>query len=690
MARTFVISLAAALVVAGCTRKHPPPPEPSPTPPSPAAADATPRPANSAPWAGHVLRGSDPASLRTYLANVQPIKPIRFKVRWNPATVAFSKEAALRSLRSVSHDGATFSFAAIEPAAAKLQVGSILWIWGLALRKVDSVGTHDGLTVAHTQPVALNEAIPDADIEFEAAVPAQNFLIGRQRPPPVPVKTARTRRSGGLIPVLFASGEPPSPAPAPNSPEPPAAPPADEPPPPADDEDAEDADEQALEGNAYTGTLGGMQYSIGYVPTADGALKMSLQSRDAEDDAGGGDSADSSGDTEKKYKEAEAEEKAARDAIRQARQDDWNDEEEVRSLDITYEKQLAQMKQDDLDRHNSSYTGPTPPSRPTDSNGTPYTEKALEDRLTQQYEQQRSLAVKKLAARREILAQWEAKKEEAERQKRLLRAAGKMVKQLFSIVSDNVDVRFKIDAEFKGFKAASKFVFANGDVQQAQMQFKDVSGKVKAAFVGRLGKPGNKGVKIPIAHVPVSFNVPLVTEGLPFVVQLGGDFLLTVFLAGNHATLSVNGEYAFDGSSGFTYSKTSAALNDTTTMSGSQPELTAHEGASPGVSAVVLGVQLPRLGLGVGVTGYASSVGYFDVVHVLTMTESADAAAGMLAPRCKRMTYAATGHVGVETDVPLIPIEFIQKFASDKLSGKKEVFKRQKELLDPPVKGCEI
>lgn len=688
MARTLVISLTAALALAGCARQPPPPPEQSPAAPSPAAA-ATARSPNSAPWAGHVLRGSDTASLRTYLANVQQIKPIRFEVRWNPATVAFSKEAALRSLRSVSHDGATFTFAAIEPAAAKLQVGSILWVWGLALRKVDAVSTHDGLSVAHTQPVALNEAIPDADIEFEAAVPAQNFLIG-ERAPPAPLKSARTRHSGGLIPALFAGGEPPSPAAAPGSGEPPAAPAGNEQPPPADDEDADDAQEQVLEGNAYTGTLGGMQYSIGYVPTADGALKMSLQSRDAEDDAGSGDSGDASDDTEKKYKEAEAQAKAARDAIRKARQDDWNDEEEVRKLDITYEQQLAQMKQDDLDRHNPNYSGPTPPARPTDSNGTPYTEKALEEKLTQQYEQQRSLAVKKLAARREILAQWEAKKEEAERQKRLLRAAGKMVKQLFSIVSDNVDVRFKIDAEFKGFKAAGKFVFVGGDVQQAQMQFKDVSGKVKAAFIGRLGKPGNKGLKIPIAHVPVSFNVPLVTEGLPFVVQLGGDFLLTVFLAGNHASLSVNGEYAFDGASGFTYSKASAAVTDTTTISGSQPELTGHEGASLGVSAVVLGVQLPRLGLGVGVTGYASSVGYFDVVHVLTMTQSADAAAGMLAPRCKRMTYAATGHVGVETEVPLIPIEFIQKFASDKLSGKKEVFKREKELLDPPVKGCEI
>jgi hypothetical protein len=103
----------------------------------------------------------------------------------------------------------------------------------------------------------------------------------------------------------------------------------------------------------------------------------------------------------------------------------------------------------------------------------------------------------------------------------------------------------------------------------------------------------------------------------------------------------------------------------------------------------VLGVQLPRIGFGLGITGVASSVAYFDVVHVLTMTQAGSIGAG-LAPRCQRMTYNAIGHVGVQTSVLLIPVAAIQKWASDKLSAKKEVFNTNKEVLDPPVKACQI
>jgi hypothetical protein len=268
--------------------------------------------------------------------------------------------------------------------------------------------------------------------------------------------------------------------------------------------------------------------------------------------------------------------------------------------------------------------------------------------------------------------------------------AGKGFKHYFDMPSDNVDVRLKVQAELTGFSAAAAYHIVGGNVEAAKLQFKNLNGHVTAAFVGRLGKPGNKGLKVPIMHLPISFNVPLPIEGIPFVVQMGGDFLLTLFLAGNNATLSVNGAYNFDGQSGFSYSNTGAGVTDNTSISGAQPAVTNYQGASLGVSAVMLAAQLPRIGFGLSVTGAASSIAFFDVVHVLTMTQSADAGAMMLAPRCKRITYDALGHVGVETNVLLLPIPAVQQWASDKLSGKKEVFKRSKEVLDPPVKGCEI
>ena len=51
------------------------------------------------------MRGNSTEALRTYLTTVEEIKPKRFEVQWNPATVAIDKAATLRSLRAVSRDG---------------------------------------------------------------------------------------------------------------------------------------------------------------------------------------------------------------------------------------------------------------------------------------------------------------------------------------------------------------------------------------------------------------------------------------------------------------------------------------------------------------------------------------------------------------------------------------------------------
>ena len=108
---------------------------------------------------------------------------------------------------------------------------------------------------------------------------------------------------------------------------------------------------------------------------------------------------------------------------------------------------------------------------------------------------------------------------------------------------------------------------------------------------------------------------------------------------------------------------------------------------SPGVSGLVLGVQVPRLGFGFGAVGM-SSVAYLDVVHVLTMTNSA--AVAVLAPPCRKVTLSAVGHVGIDTKIVPWPIPYVADKINDALSTKpKEVFKKEKTILDPPIKGCE-
>ena len=160
----------------------------------------------SAPWSGHVLWGDNADALRNYLRTVQEVKATVFQVQWNPATVAIDREAAIRSLRRVSRDGVTFVFAADEPAVQKLKPGSIMWVRDLALRKVDAVGTQSGLTTVQTSVVSLNEAMPNARIEFEAPVPVQNFLLSHRDFPSTattPPTSSLPHQTYGFVPALY-------------------------------------------------------------------------------------------------------------------------------------------------------------------------------------------------------------------------------------------------------------------------------------------------------------------------------------------------------------------------------------------------------------------------------------------------------------------------------------------------------
>jgi len=524
MRRAAPLALLSAILLAACghSRSHT-------GEMAPALAD---RPSAAA-WSEHILSGEDARALRGYLASVQEVKPSRFEVRWNPATVAIDRAAAMRSLLRVTPDGATFVLSAAEPAVAKLRAGSILWIWDLAVRKVLAVETQGGITTVRTDPVSLNEAIPDARIEFEAPVPVQNFVLSRTDDAAAsPPATTSTWRPTGLVPVRYAGGPSGSGGSTPETPAPGNV-------------------EQSSGGLTYSGSANGVEYTLAYAPAANGAVNLTLEARASE--GGGGGNA--------------------------------------------------------------------------------------------------------------------------------------LTKHLFDIVSENVDVRFKVQAQVSGFSASGLYQLKQGNVDAARVQFKNLKGHVTAQFVGRLGQGGNKGLKIPVMHIPASMNIPMPVYGIPFVIQVGGDFLLTVDLAGKNATMAFTGSYDFDDQSGFSYSA-SNGFGDIGSIIGPLPELTDHQGLSLGTSAVVLAVQLPRVGVGLDVIA-ASSIVYVDTVHVLTMTQASALGVGLM-PACKRITYNAVGHVGIETKVLLIPLPAVQKWVQNKLSGKKEIFNRTRQVLDPPIKACQI
>jgi hypothetical protein len=110
--------------------------------------------------AGRMLDRADQTTIRSYLQTVQEVKPKKFSVQWSPDTVPVSRDEAMRSLQSINEDGSLFRFASSEPVVGRLAPGRILWIWNIAIRRIDSVDKFGDVTVVHTKPVALNEALP--------------------------------------------------------------------------------------------------------------------------------------------------------------------------------------------------------------------------------------------------------------------------------------------------------------------------------------------------------------------------------------------------------------------------------------------------------------------------------------------------------------------------------------------------
>ncbi|HVN46972.1 MAG TPA: hypothetical protein VMT66_17215 [Steroidobacteraceae bacterium] len=661
---------ACAVLLCACS-KHPAGAEA----PEKAAPPASQRPAAATLGiAGQLFTGKDPAALQSYLQSVRDVKPASFEVKWNPATVAVSREAAIRSLRSISLDGSTFRFLASEPAIANLKVGSILWIWDIAVRKVDLISLEDDITAVHTQPVALNEALTEAHIAFESAVSLPDYYVGyaRHEKPP-PAKAARTRPRPGFLLVVDEN-----PSPSPSNPDASDT---------GDDSDSEDSFEEARPTHgAWSSSLKGFDYSLAY-DTRPNGVTLTLEAANAEEGETEETRKEGKEAVAEKYKELTTEKKEAAKEEREAQKQLDALQKDLQQLDNSYQQQVEQAKADQAARSNPGYQGPKPPPVPTDSNGFPLSLQGQIDKLTKTYQDQQSVELGKVKEQLKIRAEAQKRKMEAEDARKKLADLGGAAKKLFEVAKDNLDVRFRARVDLDNFAVAGLLDIKNGNLENAKAQFKQVNGKLDLAFIGRWGKPGNGAIKVPVMNLPIAFNIPFPIGGLPFVIQLGSDFLVNVFLAGNHASQSFHGAFVFNGS-GAIHTANSATTADST-MTGEEPEVKEQQAMSPGVSGLVLGVQVPRLGFGFGVAGM-SSVAYMDVVNVLTMTNSAAVAVG-LAPPCKRVSLTSVGHVGISTTVVPWPIPYVADKINDALSTKpKEIFKKEKVVLDPPIKACEV
>lgn len=595
------------------------------------------------------MAGADQATIRAYLQTVTEIRPKKFKVTWSRDTVPVTREEALRGLQAVSPDGSEYTFAAADPMVATLQPGRILWIWGIALRRIDRVDTLEGVTIVHTRPVALTDALTEAEIEFDAPVHfADAYGTTRPQSPTekTAAKSAQWRRRSPLRWVLAMQDDSSGPA-------------ADTP----DNADAVADDQQDIvagTGDGANGTIAGFEYSLGYRVNGE-KLRLEFEARKEEEEGqGAAEGKEIAGDQRAEFYEAVKEQNEARhqahaslhlyhllnQVLDDAASHGYPTEAAIAKLGSRDQDAIAALRR--LDHLQGDLKGELP----------------------------------------KVLERWKEhlhEEHEAEVKAKALASAGALAKQVFFLASDNLDVRFKADLELDSAGLSSAMKIVGGKMQEAAVHFADMKGRLDLEFIGRMGQPGNGSLNVPVAHVPVMFNVPMPIYGVPFVFQMGGDFLVKLFLSGQRATQHFSGHYTFDGTAGF--QSTPSKTDTESTLNESDPEVGADEAMSPGTSGSVLAVQLPRVGLGVGLFG-VGTMAFLDVVNVVTFTNSA--AVAVLNPQCRRVTLDMTPHIGVEVALMPIPIPLVQTVGNALLSQYKEIGHHHWERITPDIKMCHI
>jgi hypothetical protein len=119
------------------------------------------------------LPGAKPKSTTeaAFLGKFQDLTEIRgttFQVVYTPETITFAPAEAIKSIRSISHDGQVYVFDPSAEQVQKIKVGSVLFLKNLTVRKVTAVASdRSGLAVA-TDTAAITDLIKDGHMKWNA------------------------------------------------------------------------------------------------------------------------------------------------------------------------------------------------------------------------------------------------------------------------------------------------------------------------------------------------------------------------------------------------------------------------------------------------------------------------------------------------------------------------------------------
>ena len=238
----------------------------------------------------------------------------------------------------------------------------------------------------------------------------------------------------------------------------------------------------------------------------------------------------------------------------------------------------------------------------------------------------------------------------------------------------------------------SNIVVKDSALALMRTDFNNVRGDLHVFFVARRGEQSEQWIQKFKVELPIRFNIPVIVGGLPFMFQVAFNFIAQPALATKNDSFTAQYDIPFQGNG--TLSLTGGKLTTGGTLQ-SVPQVLKSVGSSIGVSAVLIAVQAPRVGFGLGLFS-SSSVGYIDLVNTFTITSAGTL--GMFP--CQHHQLVSTINAGVDTQIayPLegwakllnTPVSDTLKKISDAASARKTVFKKDWVRISPEIKACEL
>jgi hypothetical protein len=271
-----------------------------------------------------------------------------------------------------------------------------------------------------------------------------------------------------------------------------------------------------------------------------------------------------------------------------------------------------------------------------------------------------------------------------------------LVQGLFGSASDLLDLRIKASGDLTGISASDSLAVSNelqirgSALGLLKTEFRNVNGKLKLQFIARRGDKAEQWIEKLKVDIPIRFNIPVIVAGLPMVFQVGFDLIVQPALTTKNDTFDASYEIPFSGNGNVQLDGNKFSVGGTLAA---EPNPLKTLASSIGVSAILVAVQAPRVGLGIGIFG-ASSVVYIDLVSSATITSGG--ALG-LAP-CRQYQLVTSINAGVDTnivfDLPGFasfltnPLNEKLKEASKAASLRQQIFKKEWYRVEPDIPVC--